>query len=1766
MLVICAAAAISSLAHVEAQSESYTWRNVNIGGGGFVTGTVFHPAEPGLVYTRTDVGGAYRFDNAAAQWIPLNDEIGGRDNEFHYLGVISIGLDPNDANRVYLACGQYTGTESWWRTARIYRSTDRGATWAFSETPFKVGGNEEGRGTGERLAVDPVNGANILVGSSTAGIWRSTDYGVTWSQLSGFPSALTHLNFLLYAPANHANPGPNRRVYAGVRTLNGQSLWFSDNNGTTWAEVPNHPGKTSGSEMMPLQGSFGADGVFYTTWGNETGPGTMGSRNGVWKLSANAANWTKIQPPTGSGWSGPGNFGGISADPRTAGHVVVSTLHRWGSEEIYRSTDGGATWTGVLMDGTRSAGNSPWSSSVYAHWITDVDIDPFDSERVIFNNGFGLIQTTNLTASGAARTWTFFCDGLEELVPLGLFSPAAGPPLVSVVGDYTGFRHDHLFRSPRRGTHQPTIGTTYNISGAQLAPGRILRQGNAQTYYSQDAGATWSAFPALPAPAINGHLRAAIGADGQRIVWCPPNSPAFVSTNNGTTWTQSSGSTSLINVSGTPTYDVLAGAAGVAGSANATGGSARFNSPSAIAVDRDGIRCVADTGNHVIRRITTFAQVSTLAGTAGQQGSTDAVGSAARFRSPAGIAADSAGNTYVADTGNHVIRKITGDGTVTTLAGTAGSPGSANGTGSAARFNTPTGLAVDSAGDIYVCDTGNHLIRKVSSSGVVTTVAGSAGSAGSTDGAAADARFNAPRGIAAGSAGILYVADTGNHAIRRIGTDGAVTTLAGSGGTSGTADGTAAAARFNGPRGITVDAAGVLHVADTANHSIRRVTGAGVVTTVAGLSGTPGSTVGNGSTARFNNPGGIVSTPDGINVYVTDTANHIIRRGYTASTLIPIADRTDGNRFYLWDNAAKRLFTSSDGGANFSVVASGMNSSFAEFRNPPGQLGHLWARAGTSGLYRSTDNGTTFTKLASVSEVYAFDFGKAKAGASHPAVFIWGKVGGVTGYFRSDDAGATWIRINDSRTNFGGVTTSGGISTIAGDPRTYGRVYLGSSGRGIIVGNIANPAAPTPQASQLIFDNVLASGWTNTSPAGTSLTSASPTRRGSAAISVSSGSNRAFSVTCAARSVEGFSAIAFWVRGSSGAPPPLQAGIARGGINLEAQPIPVGTSTDWQRVVVPLADVGADGITDLTGLRIESRTVNGVTPGAFSIDDVQLVGLLDADKPVSATITLSDLNQIYDGTAKSVTATTAPAGLPVVVTYEVSATAPSLFGSYAVSAVIDDPFCAGSATGTLTITAPLSRTVALANWIATSSSLSASGTESPLWNPTNAASGLNGATHAFYSPIQLAAPGDTLTLSGSVAVQVNPASPPVGGRGLWFRYGLFRNQSTVTLPSSPVTDWLGYCGMLNATAALYERTGSGHYASSFSGATARTPQISSAGQNSSSNSITIAFQQRITRTTNGVDVSYRATDAASGATLMSCTFSDTTPNNNGVLTGAQTNPAAPVYSPTYSAAGFSFSGEYIGTSTASAQFSNVQVNFSSASAGTPQSITFHPLPDRTWGDAPFTLSATASSGLPVTFSIVSGPATVSGNTLTLTGTGNVTVRASQDGGWTYQTAQSDRTFTVNKANATITLSNLNQYYDGTPKAIGVATVPAGLGTTVTYAGSTTPPAAVRAYPVVVTITDAFYQGAATNTLQIINTLTQPPGMSLAIGGGTAAISVPSLLGYLYQLQTSATLAAGDWTNVGPAQPGNGGILLFEPDLQPLNGRRFYRILITPTVP
>ncbi len=335
----------------------------------------------------------------------------------------------------------------------------------------------------------------------------------------------------------------------------------------------------------------------------------------------------------------------------------------------------------------------------------------------------------------------------------------------------------------------------------------------------------------------------------------------------------------------------VAGLAGTAGSADGTGAAARFNYPEGVAVDVSGNVYVADTDNHTIRKITPGGAVTKLAGATGVSGSSNGIAGAAGFYDPCGVAVDTNGNVFVADTYNNTIRQITSAGMVTTLAGSAGASSGADGTGSAAGFNSPYGVSVDASGNLYVADTGNDTIRKIATGAVVTTLGGMAIESGSSDGTGGAASFNAPRGVAVDADGNTYVADTGNYTVRKISPDGSVMTLAGLAGTSGSADGSNNVARFTDPENLAVDILGNVYVADTGNHTIRKITPGGVVTTFAGLAGTAGSADGSRGTATFRYPYGVAADTNG-NIYVADTYNYTIRKitsGGVVSTLAGLA-------------------------------------------------------------------------------------------------------------------------------------------------------------------------------------------------------------------------------------------------------------------------------------------------------------------------------------------------------------------------------------------------------------------------------------------------------------------------------------------------------------------------------------------------------------------------------------------------------------------------------------------------------------------------------------------------------------------------------------------------------------------------------------------------------------------------------------------------------------------------------------------------------------
>lgn len=315
-------------------------------------------------------------------------------------------------------------------------------------------------------------------------------------------------------------------------------------------------------------------------------------------------------------------------------------------------------------------------------------------------------------------------------------------------------------------------------------------------------------------------------------------------------------------------------------------------SPADAVADADGNLYVADIGLRTISKITPSGEVQVWAGKAGEAGGTDGLGSAARFQAPRALALAQGGTLYVVDGLVHgrnggVIRKIDATGRVTTLAGN-NSYGHVDGQGTQARLQSGLSIAADGSGNLYVAECVGATLRKISSDGLVTTVAGADDELAHVDGHGLAARFVAPCGVAADSAGNLYVADFANDTVRKMDPQGNVTTVAGAPWQAGSTDGPALAARFNWPRGIAADAHGALYIADTENHTIRKISSAGLVTTLAGLVGVAGTDDGQGALARFTYPD-TVSVDAAGNVYVTD-GNHAVRK-ISASGLVTTVTR-----------------------------------------------------------------------------------------------------------------------------------------------------------------------------------------------------------------------------------------------------------------------------------------------------------------------------------------------------------------------------------------------------------------------------------------------------------------------------------------------------------------------------------------------------------------------------------------------------------------------------------------------------------------------------------------------------------------------------------------------------------------------------------------------------------------------------------------------------------------------------------------------------------
>lgn len=571
--------AAASPTAVAAPAEAYNWRNVEIAGGGFVPSIVFNQTEQNLVYARTDIGGAYRWNQSTGRWIPLLDWVGW--DKWGYNGVHSLATDPVQTNRVYAAVGMYTN--SWDpNNGAILRSTDKGATWQTTALPFKLGGNMPGRGMGERLAVDPNRNSVVYFGAPDGnGLWRSTDFGATWAKVANFPNVgnyaqdpsdpngyLSHrpgVVWVSFDKSTGTSGSATQGIYVGVADK-ANTVYRSVNGGTSWERIAGQP-----TGYLAHKGIVDPVNHLLYIATSDTGGPYDGAKGDVWKYNTATGAWTQISPIPSSSGDDYFGYSGLTIDRQHPGTIMVATQVSWWPDVIFfRSTDAGATWTRIWdwtsypnrsFRYTMDISSSPWLNfgtnpqppevTPKLGWMTEsLEIDPFNSNRMMYGTGATIYGTTNLTNwdSGSQFTIRPMAAGLEETAVLDLISPPTGAPLVSGLGDIGGFRHDSLTTVPSKMFTAPVFTSTTSLDYAETNPGVMVRAGNfadadrpndSHVAFSTDGGANW--FQGSEPGGINEGGTVAAAADGSRFVWAPKGQPVHYSVGFGNSWTQSQG-------------------------------------------------------------------------------------------------------------------------------------------------------------------------------------------------------------------------------------------------------------------------------------------------------------------------------------------------------------------------------------------------------------------------------------------------------------------------------------------------------------------------------------------------------------------------------------------------------------------------------------------------------------------------------------------------------------------------------------------------------------------------------------------------------------------------------------------------------------------------------------------------------------------------------------------------------------------------------------------------------------------------------------------------------------------------------------------------------------------------------------------------------------------------------------------------------------------------------------------------------------------------
>jgi len=531
-------------------ATSYT--SVKWGGGGYVTGLIYHPTSANVMYARTDIGGAYRWNNSNGSWTPITDGIGFNEGEHQYHGIESIGLDPTNDNRVYMVAGLYS--HEWDGTpinGRIYVSGDRGNTWSHYELPFPVGGNEDSRAIGERLKLDPTNPSTMFYASRTAGLWKSSDSGQTWTQTSLSSKVLSGTEIkalgapvgveqIIFDNSNVGGGATTWNMYAAIAPDYVQAagltstLYKSQNGGFSWTPV-SVPAAVAGYYVPHVVRA--TDGMYYVVFNKNTGQGA-GGPGYLYKFGGVSGNesWTLLSSTTAGGYGGVSVFGTGST-----ARIALAVTGTWTSTSpvVQLSDNGGGTWREI------AGGMQHWGGQFWG-WVDDIEIDPANRDHIMHVTGGGVWETWD--ASSATPSWDFPNNNLEETATLAIVTPPAGASykFVNSAGDIGTWVQTDLAAKPTKSPLADwTNGNTADLLWSD--PNYIVGAGLNHTttpktafgFWSGDGGNSWSNFATLPAGAAanTGSTGNIVVTTRNNLVWAPPNSVPSYTTNNGASWT-----------------------------------------------------------------------------------------------------------------------------------------------------------------------------------------------------------------------------------------------------------------------------------------------------------------------------------------------------------------------------------------------------------------------------------------------------------------------------------------------------------------------------------------------------------------------------------------------------------------------------------------------------------------------------------------------------------------------------------------------------------------------------------------------------------------------------------------------------------------------------------------------------------------------------------------------------------------------------------------------------------------------------------------------------------------------------------------------------------------------------------------------------------------------------------------------------------------------------------------------------------------------------